>query len=65
MFSEQFPELWLFAMGGLFIAVVVAFPRGIAGLMTDQIIPIIPRLGFWKTTASAEPSPVPAPAPAE
>src|ERR1700730_5171149 len=44
MFSEQFPELWLFAMGGLFIAVVVAFPRGLAGVMTDQIIP---KLGFW------------------
>jgi urea transport system permease protein len=27
LFSEAFPELWLFAMGGLFIAVVVAFPR--------------------------------------
>ena len=26
MFSEQFPELWLFAMGGLFIAVVVFLP---------------------------------------
>ncbi len=26
-FSESFPELWLFAMGGLFIAVVLAFPR--------------------------------------
>ena len=26
-------------MGGLFIAVVVAFPRGLAGVMTDQIIP--------------------------
>jgi urea transport system permease protein len=28
-FSESFPELWLFAMGGLFIAVVLAFPRGL------------------------------------
>jgi urea transport system permease protein len=39
LFSESFPELWLFAMGGLFIAVVLAFPRGLAGLMTDYIIP--------------------------
>ena len=37
LFSESFPELWLFAMGGLFIAVVLAFPRGLAGLVTDQI----------------------------
>ncbi len=31
-FSESFPELWLFAMGGLFIAVVMIFPNGLAGL---------------------------------
>jgi urea transport system permease protein len=32
LFSENFPQLWLFAMGGLFIAVVVLFPDGLAGL---------------------------------
>ncbi|MCI0492606.1 MAG: hypothetical protein L0Z07_06695, partial [Planctomycetes bacterium] len=31
-FSESFPELWLFLMGGLFIAVVMLFPNGLAGL---------------------------------
>ncbi len=31
-FSETFPELWLFFMGGLFIAVVMVFPNGLAGL---------------------------------
>ncbi len=31
-FSETYPELWLFLMGGLFIAVVMFFPDGIAGL---------------------------------
>jgi len=31
-FSESFPEIWLFLMGGLFIAVVMYFPNGIAGL---------------------------------
>jgi urea transport system permease protein len=31
-FSESFPELWLFLMGGLFIAVVMYFPNGLAGL---------------------------------
>jgi urea transport system permease protein len=44
VFSESFPELWLFAMGGLFIAVVLAFPRGLAGLVTDQLFPFITRL---------------------
>lgn len=38
-FSESFPELWLFAMGGLFIAVVMAFPNGLAGVVKDQIEP--------------------------
>lgn len=32
IFSESYPELWLFLMGGLFIAVVVLFPTGLAGL---------------------------------
>ncbi len=32
--SEAFPEIWLFAMGALFIGVVLAFPNGLAGLYT-------------------------------
>ncbi|MFL9610541.1 urea ABC transporter permease subunit UrtC [Methylobacillus sp. Pita2] len=32
MFSETYPELWLFLMGGLFIAVVMFFPNGLAGI---------------------------------
>lgn len=32
VFSETYPELWLFLMGGLFIAVVMFFPEGLAGL---------------------------------
>jgi urea transport system permease protein len=58
LFSESFPELWLFAMGGLFIAVVLAFPRGLAGLVTDQLIPLLSRLKLWR-------GPQPSPAPAE
>jgi urea transport system permease protein len=59
MFSEDFPQLWLFAMGGLFIAVVIAFPRGLAGVVTDQIIP---RLGSWKGSGRGRSQPSPAPA---
>jgi len=55
-FSESFPELWLFAMGGLFIAVVLAFPRGLAGLFTDQILPRLKRGGL----SGAMPKPAPA-----
>ena len=35
-FSETFPELWLFLMGGLFIAVVMYFPNGLAGVYEKQ-----------------------------
>ena len=31
-FSEQYPDLWLFLMGGTFIGVVLLFPDGLAGL---------------------------------
>jgi urea transport system permease protein len=66
LFSEAFPELWLFAMGGLFIAVVVAFPRGIAGVVTDQIIPRLPtKFPAWKGSGRAGPGAAAAPVPAE
>lgn len=41
-FSETFPELWLFAMGGLFIGVVLAFPNGLAGLFQKYVAPRLP-----------------------
>jgi urea transport system permease protein len=40
LFSESFPELWLLAMGGLFIAVVLLFPNGLAGLWADRVVPV-------------------------
>jgi urea transport system permease protein len=53
-------------MGGLFIAIVLAFPRGLAGLMTDQILPWIERLrGARPTHPGAAPGATPSPAPAE
>jgi urea transport system permease protein len=42
--SESFPELWLLAMGSLFIAVVLAFPDGLAGLYQSYLEPRLPRL---------------------
>jgi urea transport system permease protein len=61
VFSESFPELWLFAMGGLFIVAVLAFPRGLAGLMTDQIVPRL-NFGKWRPPGNAAPTPTPTPA---
>ncbi|MCF3639248.1 urea ABC transporter permease subunit UrtC [Rhizobium sp. TRM95111] len=43
-FSESFPELWLFAMGGLFIAVVMAFPLGLAGVIREHVEPALLRV---------------------
>ncbi|MEO0964535.1 MAG: urea ABC transporter permease subunit UrtC [Planctomycetota bacterium] len=34
-FSEEYPELWLFLMGALFICVTMFFPRGLAGIVDD------------------------------
>ena len=42
--SESFPQLWLFGLGALFIAVVLAFPNGLSGIWADHIQPRIDRL---------------------
>ncbi|MFC7051520.1 urea ABC transporter permease subunit UrtC [Hansschlegelia quercus] len=41
--SESFPELWLLGLGGLFIAVVLVFPNGLAGIWRDYVQPHIDR----------------------
>jgi urea transport system permease protein len=45
-FSETFPELWLFLMGGLFISVVMLFPNGLAGLWNDYSHHLTKRFAF-------------------
>ena len=42
--SETFPQLWLFGLGGLFIAVVLFFPNGLSGIWKDHIQVHIDRL---------------------
>ena len=42
--SESFPQLWLFGLGALFIAVVLAFPNGLAGIWRDYVQPRVDRL---------------------
>src|SRR5690606_16712845 len=56
-FSESFPELWLFAMGGLFIAVVMLFPNGLAGLYNKYVAPRIEQL-LAKRGGNSSPKPV-------
>ncbi len=35
-FTAAFPEIWLFALGGLFVVVTLLIPRGIAGLLSRK-----------------------------
>jgi urea transport system permease protein len=60
-FSEAFPELWLFAMGALFIAVVMAFPNGLAGLYASYVAPVFPRIRAWAQSARGAPGSMPEP----
>lgn len=52
-FSETFPEIWLFLMGGLFIAVVMFFPNGLAGIWDKYGKPQLSRIGKAKLIRSA------------
>jgi urea transport system permease protein len=59
-FSESFPELWLFAMGGLFIAVVMAFPNGLAGLYNTYVAPRVKPLLVKRLTKKSSAPQTPA-----
>jgi urea transport system permease protein len=43
-FSEDLPQVWLLAMGALFILVVVAFPDGLAGIYRRYLDPLVDRV---------------------
>ncbi|SJZ95123.1 urea transport system permease protein [Enhydrobacter aerosaccus] len=53
-FSESFPQLWLFGLGALFIAVVLAFPNGLAGLWRDYVQPRLDPLLLGRSAAAAK-----------
>lgn len=52
-FSESFPDLWLFLMAAMFLAVTMAFPMGLAGVWADQVEPWWNKLRFGKTGLTA------------
>ena len=60
-FSENFPQLWQLAIGGLFIAVVLAFPNGLAGLWRSYAEPAIGRAfraaAAWRMQVSQHSTP--------
>ncbi|PHX39804.1 urea ABC transporter permease subunit UrtC [Pseudomonas sp. NZIPFR-PS5] len=66
-FSESFPELWLYLMGGLFIAVVMYFPNGLAGLWESHGRKWLSGVTRKPAPVIASPAPVitPTPAPAD
>ncbi|MEL6120905.1 MAG: urea ABC transporter permease subunit UrtC [Pseudomonadota bacterium] len=60
-FSEAFPELWLLGLGGLFIAVVMFFPNGLAGVWSEKIEPrLLALIGKSKTRDADTPAGAPA-----
>jgi urea transport system permease protein len=50
LFSESFPDLWLFLMAALFIGVTMAFPDGLAGLVEKKLKP------WWRKRMAARKS---------
>ncbi len=42
-FTGVLPELWLFVLGGMFVAVTVLLPKGIVGIRFYQIKPLLHR----------------------
>lgn len=65
-FSETFPELWLYLMGGLFIAVVMYFPNGLAGLYDSHVRKHLGRIGgLFKKGKPGTSAPKPAPTAAQ
>jgi urea transport system permease protein len=60
-FSESFPELWLYLMGGLFIAVVMYFPNGLAGLWDSHgrqaLAKLLRRTPPWRKPRVPRPKP--------
>ncbi|HWE04137.1 MAG TPA: urea ABC transporter permease subunit UrtC [Tepidisphaeraceae bacterium] len=59
-FSEQFPNLWYYFMGAVFILVTRFFPRGLAGIVED-IIPWVQRRIAARLVRGRVPAKRPAP----
>jgi len=60
VFSETYPELWLFLMGGLFIAVVMFFPNGLAGVYEKYAkkVKFLRKLGVAGSASDTETTPI-------
>lgn len=54
-FTVEFPEVWLFALGGLFVLSTMYFPRGVIGFISDGIN----RFSFKRKDGDSPKSPKP------
>jgi urea transport system permease protein len=58
IFSETFPELWLYLMGALFIGVVMYFPNGLAGLWDKYSKGVLAKFASFKLSDSRKEHPL-------
>jgi urea transport system permease protein len=57
-FSEEFPAMWYFLMGAVFIAVTRFFPNGLAGIYDDYVVPgVIKGAALVRTSGRRAPGP--------
>jgi len=64
-FTAAFPEIWLFALGGLFVFVTLFLPKGIVGTVTDNWAKVTRRKPAVDERPGDVSSTRPAPNPAE
>jgi len=56
LLSEQFPEIWLFFQGALFLIVVTVLPDGVVGWMRSQGVEQVRSLLGWRKQVITYPS---------
>lgn len=56
-FSEEFPALWPFLMGAVFILVTMVFPRGLAGIYEDYTPWVVNKVKSRLGSSPPEPAP--------
>ena len=56
LLSEQFPEIWLFFQGALFLIVVTVLPDGVVGWMRSQGVEQVRSLLGWRKPVITYPS---------
>lgn len=52
-FSENFPELWLYFLGALFIVFVLLFPQGLIGFLQKRPLNWAKLVSLWRTKLEA------------